>query len=311
MSRTVVVTGASGMLGSAVYRYLRRKGVPVEGWTKSYARTPLGEILHVEPDANPKFLTDRVGTVIHCAAATDADWCEAHVSEAEKTNSSWPESLAVRAWELGIRFVYVSTDAVYDGTKPGRLSREEDPPRPLSVYAKTKLSGEQRVLYRNPAAVVIRTTMVGWTAAGRREKFAEEIARALLTNRPINLWWDAVFSPLHVSQLAELLVRVANTHYAGILNLGASDSVSKSDFGKSLAYHLRASASLIGEKSVDGIQLSAPRTKNTALDVSRARGLLAPRGGHFPSTYETITQLAEEVRNGTVERIKGGPWPDS
>ena len=74
--------------------------------------------------------------------------------------------------------MHVSTDAVYDGERAGAHA-EDEPPRPANAYARSKLAGEAAVLAAHPDALVVRTTMHGWTAQGR-PSFSEAILRGLL-----------------------------------------------------------------------------------------------------------------------------------
>lgn len=301
-----IVTGASGMLGGAIYRRLLADKVPVEGWSRATDLAPDGTTF----TRGVASFTDSIRNadlVIHCAALTDADYCEANPGEANFVNVLWSKSLAQEAALTGARFIYVSTDAVYDGDVPGRLSREDDPPRPLSVYARTKLAGEQAVLQAYAEATVVRTTMFGWTLPGKREKLAEQILRALVLKQPIKLWGDAIFSPLHVVSLAEDLLCLAELQYPGVLNIGARDPTSKADFGRLIAWEFGFDPSAIEETSVDDADLPAKRTKSTALDVTLARGLLGTLG----TTRAGISRLRQELGDGTVERLKGGSWPTS
>jgi dTDP-4-dehydrorhamnose reductase len=291
------------MLGGAIYRQLRNAGEPVEGWSRATKIAPDGAKFHTRPLDLGAYGPVRL--VIHCAAMTDADACEENPSGARRVNAEWPGRLAAQAARIGARFIYVSTDAVYDGETPGRLSREDDPPHPLSTYARTKLAGEAAVLQAYPDATVVRTTMFGWTLPHKREKLAEQIVRGLVERKPLRLWGDAIFSPLHVSDLAVLLVDLAAIRYPGIVNVGSPLSLSKAEFGRLIADTTGLDGSLIEETSVDDAGLAAARTKDTALDVSVAETLLGP----LPSAGSGIQLLAREFTDGTVERLKGGPWP--
>lgn len=299
----VIVTGASGMLGGWIYRHLLQEGIPCEGWSRATDRAPDGTTF----DRGLASYTDSISDatlVIHCAAMTDADYCESNLEEAKFVNALWSGALAREAALTGARFIYVSTDAVYDGNAPGRR-REYDEPNPINVYAATKLQGEQAVLDAYPAATVVRTTMVGWTLPGKREKFAEQIIRNLLSGERLQLFRDAIFSPLHVADLGTLLLRLAETEYSGILNIGSCDGVSKAAFGRMVAEDFGYYPSPIVPVSVDDVPLPAKRTKNTMLDVSRATDLL----GYLPNVPGTIRGLRRDFHDGTVERLKGGPWP--
>lgn len=296
----MVVTGASGMLGSAIYRELRGdRKVDVRGWSHT---TSDGKLEAFDlPDFRRALHGEEIDLIIHCAALTDADHCEKNSGEASVINALIPGQLAGYARGVGARFVYVSTDAVYDDSQPGRR-KETDQPNPQSVYAKTKLEGEGRVLAAYPEALVVRTTMFGWTLpTAPRPKFAEQILAALTARQPIKLFRDAYFSPLHVDLLGECLLELAEADASGVLNVGAANPVSKAAFGHFLAEVFGLDPSPIEEVSVDDVPLAAKRTKNVSLDVSECAKLLGP----LPTVSQGVHQLYEEAFNGTAARIRG------
>src|SRR5580698_2717278 len=115
----LVVTGASGLLGASVVLSALNRGYEVCG---IYHRHP---IRFPGAQAQELDLTDYAATrdlltklhpraIIHCAAATNVDWCEEHLLESEKLNGAIPAFLAHLAQTIGSRFVYISTDAVFD-----------------------------------------------------------------------------------------------------------------------------------------------------------------------------------------------------
>ena len=85
---------------------------------------------------------------------------------AGKLNAEVPGWLAGAAKGWGVPFVHISTDAVFNG-ETGNYT-EEDATDPLSVYARTKLAGEQAVQAANPEAAIARTVFYGWSLSGRR-----------------------------------------------------------------------------------------------------------------------------------------------
>lgn len=302
-----LVTGASGMLGSAVMRELKaRREKDRVGITRSVARGPNREAF-VKMDlsnfeAVRKFLMqNRPELIINCAALTDADFCEENRVVARTVNAFAPGDLAHVAKELDARFVHVSTDAVYNDSLPGRR-RECAPLSPASVYAATKLEGEGRALAAYPEALVIRTTMFGWTLkTAPRPKFAEQILAALTNRRQIKLWSDAIFSPLYVEDLAYTLLDLAELDVSGVLNVGARHPVSKSEFGEMVADTFGLDPSFIEAVRVADVPLKARRTKNVALDVRAVEKITGP----MPTVQSGLDTLYSEAHNGVAKKIRG------
>jgi len=148
----VLVTGASGLLGSNLsWRYAYNS--ECTGW---YASRPITipsvsteRIDLTDHDSVAKAL-DRIqpDLIVHTAAATDVEWCEQNAENAKAINEDATISLAHKAEEHGAKFVYTSTDSVFDG-KTGNYS-ESDAPRPLNAYAASKVRSEIAVANANP-----------------------------------------------------------------------------------------------------------------------------------------------------------------
>jgi dTDP-4-dehydrorhamnose reductase len=299
--RRVVVTGAGGLLGVAVVRHFRSRLDAVEGWTQTTRALPDGTSLRpldlTAPDAPEAALaTLRPDLVVHCAALTDVDGCERDPAAARTLNALVPGRLAATAAAVGARFVHISTDAVYDGERPG-AHHEDDAPGPCNVYAETKLEGERRVLDADPEALVLRTNMHGWTERGRLS-FSEVILRGLAQGDPLTLFTDVSFSPLVVSDHARLIAALVERGTSGVLNFGAADAVSKAAFG-----HLVADVFGLPADGIEGVtlasrNLTAARPRNTALDTGR---LAAALGTAPPTVADGVRRLRETLATARPE----------
>ncbi len=302
-----VVTGASGLLGGQVLRALARVGVAAQGWSHTARRAPDGVGFRAQDltadGVSEKAVRDSCADlIVHCAALTDVDRCEGEPAVARAVNARLPGRLATAAAARGARFIHVSTDAVYDGERPGRHS-EDEPPAPANMYAITKREGEEAVLAAHPGATVVRTTMHGWTAMGRLS-FSEAILRGLAGGAPLTLFGDVVFSPLHAGDLAEAILALAAIDAPGIINVGATDAVAKDAFGRLVADVFGLDPSPITTIALADRRLRAPRPRNTALDVERVSELL---GAPPPSVRAGVVRLHAEVLNGAAARLKGRP----
>jgi dTDP-4-dehydrorhamnose reductase len=294
----VVVTGASGLLGATVLGAFE----DAEGWANRSPELPAGTPLRqvdLLGDAGRALRDAAPELVVHCAALTDVDACERDPDAAYALNADAAARLAAAARALEARFVHISTDAVYDGERTGEHG-EDEPPRPANVYAESKLAGERAVLEAHPGALVLRTTMHGWTPAGRRS-FSESILRGLMRGDRLTLFADVRFSPLVVTDHAALIKRLAG--HSGVLNLGAADAVTKEEFGRIVAREFGLSDAPIAGVSLASIGLSAERPRNTALDVTRLGRAL---GEPPPSVADGVRALREGmVAAGTLKARDG------
>jgi dTDP-4-dehydrorhamnose reductase len=301
----VVVTGASGLLGASVLRDLAGQRIDTEGWSFRLSALPDGTVLRrldlCGPGELERALRDAAPElVVHCAALTDVDACEDDPAAARSLNAKVPGRLGAAALALGAGFVHVSTDAVYDGEREGAHT-EDEPPGPANLYARTKLEGEQAALDAHPEALVLRTNMHGWSAGGKTS-FSEAILRGLLARRRLTLFADVRFSPLAVSDLAAVIRQLAQRRARGVLNAGASDAVTKEEFGRIVARSFGLSEDPIEPIAVADLGLRAPRPRNSALAVERLADLL---GAPPPTVADGVRHMREDADTGAASRLKG------
>ncbi len=286
------ITGASGMLGSALVDHLslsykvfatsRRKGV--EGKNIEWDCFDLTDIKllnewleEIKPDV-----------VIHCAAIVDVDACENNVESATKLHV---ETTKIMVNYLDIndgKLIYISTDSVFDGQKQ-RSYNEDDLVSPLNVYAETKLMGEQAVLSMNNG-LVLRSEIIGWTQKGSIS-FAEWVLKSLIDKTPLSLFYDVYFSPLTVDDLSFIIQEIIETPIFGLYNCTSSDSISKYDFGKKMAEIFQLPDLNISRISVDEMNFKAKRPKNMALNSDKLSDKLKY---DIPSAIDSIVRMKNQ-----------------
>lgn len=232
--------------------------------------------------------------VVHCAALTDVDMCEDNYALARETNALATKHL-ISAIGSKTRFIYISTDSVFDGIK-GNYS-EVDVPSPLNNYAKSKLEGEWYVEQEAENYVIIRTNMFGFNRL-RGRSFAEWIINNLAKRQSIKMFTDVIFSAISIYTLIQFIHKLLLSDFVGRLNIGVVSPVSKYDFGIHLADKFGFNASLITPISVDESNFKAKRPKNTSLNISKAEDIL----GDMPDIDEEIDlfyrkRLSREKRN--------------
>ena len=173
-----VVIGGSGQIGGWLLRVLAERGHEAVG---TYATVPfpgLGPLDAAEPDGAAAWLREQAPDVVfYPAGFTWVDGCERDPARACAANLEQPLNLARAAAELGARFVYFSTDYVFDGVA-GPYA-EESPTNPLSVYGQAKLDAELALADElGDGALTVRTS---WVFGPERQgkNFAYQLVRRL------------------------------------------------------------------------------------------------------------------------------------
>jgi len=288
--KKLLITGASGMLGSAFVAEAERT-YDVYGTCLNHCNPALKNEIRIDlrDSAGVAAIVSKVDPdcVVHCAALTNIDICEEDYEAAYAANAMATGNL-VSALKPGKRFIYISTDAVFDGMD-GNYS-ERDLPSPLNNYAKTKLEGEQFVGRHSDNYVIVRTNIFGWNHIRKGGSFAEWVYDSLYNQRPIKMFTDVIFTPLTVYTLSRLIMRLLVNDFVGILNIGSGKAISKYDFGVCCAGLSGFNSECITPVSVDTFSFKAKRSKNMSLNVSLAKTLF----GNMPGVEDEIRLFFEE-----------------
>ena len=275
---SVLVTGANGLVGSRVVARLAAAGEKVVAAGRGSGRSVPAGIEYVEVDLlRPEALRELIASaapraVIHCAAMTDVDACEADPVQAWAVNTRATEAAALGCREARARLVALSTDYVFDGQ--GGPYSEDDPPNPRGVYARTKRAGEEAALLLAPDCAVARVAVVysGWP--GGKRTFATAAAEQLLLGKEVRAFHDQVVSPTLADNAAEMTIGLWRSGQRGIWHCAGASIVSRVEFARALARKLGADERLVVPVPMSAAKLAAPRPARSALDVGRIRRLL-------------------------------------
>ena len=297
-----LITGGSGLLGSNLAVELCRQGHEV---TALYHRHEIHipRVCAMQCDLADAPGTTRLITgvmpawIIHCAAATNLDWCERHPGECTQINTEASRQLAATARSIGAGLVYISTDAVFRGTTGGY--RETDLVSPVNQYGRSKADGETAVAREMPEALILRVNIYGWNLQPKNSR-AEWALAHLRKGDPIPGFRDVTFSPVLVNDLAEWIPELIALGCTGVYHVGSCDHASKYEFLRELASVFELDGSIVREASIEQSLLTAPRPRNTWLRTDRVAIALR---GRIP----TIRQGLEKFRvlsNSFANRVK-------
>ncbi len=269
-SERILITGGSGLLGSNIARAAAGSFEVYATYHTHVSQIPGCHFMQMNITDKPQVLSvfDRVKPhlVIHTAGLVNVDYCEEHEDEAWVQNVEGTETVTLAAKEAGAKLFYISTDSVFDGKKG--MYTEEDIPHPQTVYAKTKLAGEEKVRHFLSDSTIVRTAFYGWSLHGKRS-LAEWVVAGLREGKKLRMWTDAFFTPILVNNLAKVLLEMHRKGFSGLYHVGGTERCSKYTFGLELARTFGLDGNLIEPSSLAEAGLRAPRPRDPSLDSTR------------------------------------------
>ncbi|GAW08713.1 NAD dependent epimerase dehydratase [Lentinula edodes] len=207
----VIITGASGVLGSAVREAF--KSTPHQVLALSNTRTGDGLVpldLTNTPEVEKVFTEYKPNWVIHCAAERRPDVAEKDPQGAQKLNVNVSGHLASLAKSLKYTLVYISTDYVFDGNSPPYTPSAKT--NPLQLYGRTKRDGEEVVLSVNGAKVIVLRVPVLYGPAPKNSDSAVNILLDVVqdqSGKQYKMDHYATRYPTNVVDIANFLVRLS------------------------------------------------------------------------------------------------------
>lgn len=289
------ITGIAGLLGSNIVRTLVNR-CEITGVDLVEADIP-----NIKYEKFSLFDTDLLrdhikavnpDVVIHTAAAVNVDECEENPDWAKKLNDDVTKDIADICDNLGIKLVYISSDAVFDG-KEARLYTETDTPNPLNVYARTKLAGEEHVLsYSNN--MVFRTNIYGYNIQDKKS-FGEWVLSALQDGQTLNMIDDIDFSPILVNDLAEIIYKAVVENLTGLYHVCATGCISKYEFGVKLKEIFELGSGDINKVHSDTMNFKAKRSRHMGMSNEKIKKILGIKIRTPEESIKEFRRLYEEL----------------
>jgi dTDP-4-dehydrorhamnose reductase len=252
----VLITGAGGMVGSAVRELCETSGDTVF----AYDHRAL-DITSAE-DVRRTVSTTRPDALINCAAWTDVDGCESDYERAFAANATGPENLANASREANAVLLTISTDYVFDGSKEGFYT-QEDRPNPQSVYARSKLAGELRSQAANPRTIVVRS---GFIFGPGGKNFLSTVVERARRGEKIAAIIDAYGTPTYATDLAIRLRELVRLSSSGVFHVAnAGDGASYEEFARQALLYAGLEQVKVDAILTQSLERPAPRPRNSRL----------------------------------------------
>src|SRR5467141_724307 len=269
---TLLVFGGRGLLGGKVAALARESFQVVATYTGTKPRHPGINFIelpkeHVE-EGMALVRKTKPSAVIDAEAMDDVDRCEVERDLAWQVNAGSTVSLARVATDIGARYLFVSTDSVFDGEK-GQYC-EQDVPRPVNYYGETKLAGEHAVLAATADHLVVRPSLLyGWD--DRHLNFATWVLGSARNGKPIDVATDRIGSPTFADSLAAGILQLLKVPDGGVYHLAGADGMSRCDFAVRLVNAFGLDPAMVKPVRWADLHLKTPRPADSSLSSAKAK----------------------------------------
>lgn len=198
MLKNILLTGANGQLGSEIRKtaqsYPQFTIFPTDVNTLNVCLKPEIE----------QFISDnKIDCIINCAAYTAVDKAESDIAACYELNCNAVRHIAEAAKD-NVKIIHISTDYVFDGLSNTPI-KETDPPRPQSVYGKSKYEGEQILNAIHPENIIIRTA---WLYSAFGNNFVKTMIRLGREQNSINVVNDQFGTPTYAADIAQTIMNI-------------------------------------------------------------------------------------------------------
>lgn len=268
--KSIFIIGVSSNLGSFLSKKLSSKKYEIHG---SYNNNKIVNKSYVKlnEQSSDEYIKDvlkiRPSFVIHCAALTNIEECEKNLDKTINVNSKFPTKVAKICKELGIKFIFISTDQIFDGTQ--KKYSENVPPKPLNNYAISKVEAEKNILKINNESLILRLSFIGKSLINQKN-FFDFVHDSLKNKKEIKGFDDIFFTPISLDYLNEILIEIFKKNLSGIFNIGSNKSISKYELSKEIAKRYNLDESLIiKSKYYSDKTTKVTRPKNMSLNITK------------------------------------------
>jgi len=297
----ILLFGANGQLGQEMVRASAARGMSLVAL--SHAEADIADANAVRE----AIARHQPALVVNAAAYTKVDLAETDVEAARRGNDIGPALLGEACAAAGIPLVHVSTDYVFDGTKPTAYV-ETDAVSPASSYGRSKEAGERALRAATPRHVILRTS---WVYSEFGHNFLKTILRLAATRDELRIVADQRGCPTSTLDLAEAVLSIAPRLIAG------EDVWGTYHFAGSgvTTWHGFASRIVAAQTPFTGrsprvtpittaeYPLPAPRPANAELDCGLFARTFGIRARPWTEETDRITRVLVSAQLGTAQNV--------
>lgn len=306
MSMRAIVVGGSGQIGGWLLRTLVERGHEAIGTYNTVEGPGLTHLDGADLDASSRWVAaQKPDVVFYPAGFTWVDGCERDPAKSRSANLDQPLNLARAAAESGAKFVYFSTDYVFDG-KAGPYT-EASPTNALSVYGQSKLDAE--IALADALGDRVLTVRTSWVFGpeGQGKNFSYQLAKALSAGKTLECPSDQISSPSYGPDVARAVVSLVELGQSGLIHVAGPEVMDRVEFAKGIARGFGLDPSLIVGKTTLELGQVVPRPLNGGLATPRLDalfpGLMRPLADSmvdFMAKLSTVEGIAYPLPPGDL-----------
>lgn len=227
----ILVIGGTGVLGSTIINYFKSKKIDYYFTSRQKNKLTRSRKLNLFNLQNIKKILSKLkpNIIINCSGLTNVDLCNKNYQFAFKENVKSVQNLVNCLSDLNmkIHLVHISSDQVYFNKK-NKLNYEKDV-NLSNNYSKTKFLGEKEAL-KFLYTTIIRTNFFGKSNSKKRVSFSEFILNNLLKNKKVKIANNILFSPVGLSYLNRVILKIIKRRVYGVYNIGSKNKITKYEF---------------------------------------------------------------------------------
>lgn len=287
-----LITGYNGQLGYDIKRELLKRGEKEE----NILATDVKDMDITQKDEVEKVITDfNPDVIFHCAAWTAVDIAEDNKDKVYKVNVEGTKNITEASIKVDAKLFYMSTDYVFDGTKPlSELYSEEDEVNPKNVYGMSKYLGEKEVR-KNPKHFINR---ISWVFGINGTNFIKTMLRLSETHNELNVVDDQIGSPTYTVDLARLLVDMSETEKYGTYNSTNEDYTSWADFAEYIFKVNNKNVKVNHVSTEEYLEITKSKQAYRPRNSKFSKEKLKEAGFELLPTWEDATErYSEELKN--------------
>ncbi len=273
-----LLVGADSEIAAATWRHFEQRGLPAVGTTRRIDRVSSRlRLLDLHAPADDWTIPEGITSACIFAAVARLAACAADPAASAFINVDQTLRLVDRLIERGIHVLFLSTNQVFDGSRPHVPG--DAPASPVSEYGRQKARAEAALLRHIAAGApvgILRLAKIvspdmalvrGWT-------------EALRARQTIRAFSDMTMAPVPVALTASAIAELMASRERGVFQLTGPADVTYAEVGRHVARRVGAPAGLVEPVPAATAGMPVGTTpRHTTLDSSALCehfGILAP-----------------------------------